>query len=43
MGFDTLFVGNLADTQIMDPDQPIYGKSLTHDELKELVDSTRAY
>ncbi|WP_371735772.1 NADPH-dependent F420 reductase [Zobellia sp. B3R18] len=43
MGFDTLFVGNLADTQIMDPDQPIYGKSLSHDELKELVDSTRAY
>ncbi len=43
MGFDTLFVGNLSDTQIMDPDQAIYGQSLTHDELKERVDSTRAY
>ncbi|CAM4093834.1 NADPH-dependent F420 reductase [Zobellia roscoffensis] len=43
MGFDTLFIGNLTDTQIMDPDQAIYGKSLPHDELKQAVDSARMY
>ncbi|WP_446051357.1 NADPH-dependent F420 reductase [Zobellia laminariae] len=43
MGFDTLYVGNLTDTKIMDPDQAIYGKSLPHDELKQLVDSVRMY
>ncbi|CAM4148394.1 NADPH-dependent F420 reductase [Zobellia nedashkovskayae] len=43
MGFDTLYVGNLTDTKIMDPDQEIYGKSLSHDELKQLVDTIRMY
>jgi len=43
MGFETLFLGNLTDTQIMDPEQAIYGKSLPHDELKEMVDSVRMY
>lgn len=43
IGFDSLFIGNLSDTKIMDPDQAIYGKSLTHTELKKLVDSTTAY
>tara|TARA_R110002049_G_scaffold223308_2_gene394930 strand:- start:523 stop:1197 length:675 start_codon:yes stop_codon:yes gene_type:complete len=41
IGFDALYIGNLADTHIMDPEQTIYGKSLRRNELKELVDTTR--
>ncbi|TPV34895.1 NADP oxidoreductase [Paucihalobacter ruber] len=43
IGFDSLYIGNLSDTQIMDPDQVIYGKSLKCNELKELVDATKSY
>ncbi|WP_149303478.1 NADPH-dependent F420 reductase [Pareuzebyella sediminis] len=43
IGFDSLYVGNLSDTRIMDPDQAIYGKSLTHTELKKVIDSVNAY
>ena len=43
IGFDALYVGNLSDTKVMDPDQALYGKSLERNELKDLVDSTRTY
>ena len=43
IGFDSLYIGNLSDTKIMDPDQVIYGKSLRRKELKELVDTTKSY
>lgn len=43
LGFDTLYIGNLSDSKIMDPDQAIYGKSMVRAELKALVDSTTAY
>ena len=43
IGFDALYVGNLTDSNIMDPEQPLYGKSLKQHELKELIDSTKAY
>lgn len=41
IGFDALYVGNLSDSNIMDPDQAIYGKSLERNELESLVNSTR--
>ncbi|WP_338358620.1 NADPH-dependent F420 reductase [Yeosuana marina] len=43
IGFDSLYIGNLSDSRIMDPDQVIYGKSLLRKELKELVDTTKTY
>lgn len=43
IGFDALYIGNLSDTNIMDPDKAIYGKSLQHNNLKELVDSVRKH
>ncbi|CAH8283195.1 hypothetical protein EV196_102167 [Mariniflexile fucanivorans] len=42
IGFDALYIGNLSDTNIMDPDQAVYGKSLERNELETLVNSTRA-
>ncbi|ALJ03690.1 NADP oxidoreductase [Pseudalgibacter alginicilyticus] len=41
IGFDTLYIGNLSDTNIMDPHKAIYGKALQKDELKALVDATK--
>jgi predicted dinucleotide-binding enzyme len=41
IGFDSLYIGKLSDTRMMDPDQAIYGKSLTRNELKTLVDDIR--
>jgi hypothetical protein len=43
IGFDSLYIGNLSDTKIMDPNQVIYGKSLQCNALKELVDATKSY
>ncbi|MFB9055817.1 NADPH-dependent F420 reductase [Mariniflexile ostreae] len=43
IGFDALYVGNLSDSNIMDPNQAIYGKSLKQKELKALVDATKPY
>lgn len=42
IGFDTLFIGGLSDTKIMDPEQELYGKSLTKAFLKALVDNVRS-
>ncbi|WP_308992329.1 NAD(P)-binding domain-containing protein [Mariniflexile litorale] len=41
IGFDALYIGDLSDTNIMDPDQAIYGKSLEKKELETLVNTTR--
>ncbi|MEW4924668.1 NAD(P)-binding domain-containing protein [Algibacter sp. 2305UL17-15] len=43
IGFDALYIGNLTDTHIMDPEQSIYGKSLSRKELKELVNNVRVH
>lgn len=43
IGFDALYIGNLTDTKIMDPNETIYGKSLKQKELKALVDATRTF
>jgi hypothetical protein len=43
IGFDAYYVGNLSDSNIMDPDQAIYGKSLEFNKLKSLVISSRDY
>lgn len=43
IGFDAFYIGNLSDTNIMDPDQAIYGKAVEVGELKELVDATRIH
>jgi predicted dinucleotide-binding enzyme len=37
IGFDAVYVGELKDTGIMDPDQKIYAKSLTRKELESLL------
>lgn len=42
IGFDPLYVGSLSDTEIMDPDQAIYGKSLNREDLQYLVNATRS-
>lgn len=41
IGFDALYIGNLSDTHIMDPDQAIYRKSLDKKALEMLVNTTR--
>ncbi|MCX7550076.1 NADPH-dependent F420 reductase [Xanthomarina sp. F2636L] len=43
IGFDAYYVGSLSDSNIMDPDQEIYGKSLEIDKLKKLVIEAREY
>ncbi|MBU2949378.1 NAD(P)-binding domain-containing protein [Tamlana agarivorans] len=43
IGFEALYVGDLSDSNIMDPNQAIYRKSLEHDALKSLIDSTRSF
>ena len=40
IGFDAYYIGNLSDSNIMDPDQSIYGKSMEIGRLKELVSRT---
>lgn len=39
IGFDAVYVGGLQDTQIMDPDQKIYGKSVSKNELEKMINS----
>ena len=39
IGFDAIYVGKLADSHEMDPDQKLYGKSLNADELRKLIKS----
>ncbi len=37
IGFDAVYVGDLTQTKIMDPDQKIYGKSVSRQELGKLI------
>ncbi len=37
IGFDAVYVGDLTQTQIMDPDQKVYGKSVNRQELEQLI------
>lgn len=37
IGFDPVYIGDLSKTQIMDPDQKIYGKSVTREELVAMI------
>jgi hypothetical protein len=41
IGFDALYIGNLDNTSIMDPDQEIYGKSISLSELRDVVNELR--
>ncbi|SFW25843.1 NADPH-dependent F420 reductase [Cellulophaga fucicola] len=41
IGFDAVYVGNLSDTKIMDPEQEIYGVSTSKSELLETVNSLK--
>ncbi|MGY0392851.1 NADPH-dependent F420 reductase [Bizionia sp. KMM 8389] len=42
IGFDPLYIGSLSDSEIMDPDHAIYGKTLTRDYLQYIVDASRS-
>ncbi len=37
IGFEAVYVGDLTKTQIMDPDQKIYGKSVNRQELEQMI------
>lgn len=37
IGFDAVYVGNLSDTKIMDPDEKLYGMSVDKNELLQAV------
>ncbi|MCT8340285.1 NADPH-dependent F420 reductase [Luteirhabdus pelagi] len=37
IGFDAVYVGELKDTKAMDPDQKLYGKSVSRKELEALL------
>ncbi|WP_378187875.1 NADPH-dependent F420 reductase [Aquimarina sp. W85] len=39
IGFDAVYVGDLDKTNIMDPEQKIYGKSMERQELEALINS----
>ncbi|TYP75251.1 NADPH-dependent F420 reductase [Aquimarina intermedia] len=39
IGFDAVYVGDLGKTNIMDPDQKIYGKSMDRQHLEDLINS----
>ena len=37
IGFDAVYVGDLTQTHIMDPEQKIYGKSVNRQELEQMI------
>lgn len=39
IGFDTVYIGDLSDTQIMDPDQKIYGVSVSKKALLKKINT----
>lgn len=43
IGFDAVYVGNLSDTKIMDPEYKLYGLSVSKTELLEAVHSKQAH
>lgn len=42
IGFDTVYVGNLSDTKPMDPEEKLYGMSVSKTELLDAVHSNKA-
>ena len=43
IGFDAVYIGDLTDSSIMDPDKTLYGKSLQRNELQTLVNTTNTF
>lgn len=43
IGFDAVYVGNLSDTKIMDPEQEIYGISTSKPELLKAIHSQKSF
>lgn len=43
IGFDSVYVGNLSDTKIMDPEQEIYGMSVSKPELLKVIHSQKSF
>lgn len=43
IGFDAVYVGNLSDTKIMDPNQKIYGLSTSKSDLLETINSQKSF
>ncbi|KAB1067748.1 NADP oxidoreductase [Tamlana haliotis] len=43
IGFDAFYIGDLSHTNIMDPHQALYRKSLERPELKRLIESARIF
>ncbi|MFB9105368.1 NADPH-dependent F420 reductase [Algibacter miyuki] len=43
IGFDPVYVGDLSETKIMDPDQEIYGMSVSKPELLEAIHSQKSF
>jgi predicted dinucleotide-binding enzyme len=37
IGFEPVYIGGLEETQIMDPDQKIYGESTNRHDLEEMI------
>lgn len=37
IGFEAVYIGDLTKTKIMDPDQKIYGKSVSREELENMI------
>ena len=43
IGFDAVYVGKLSDSKIMDPDQEIYGMSVSKTELLDTIHSQKSF
>ena len=43
IGFDSVYIGNLSDTKIMDPEQEIYGMSVSKPDLLTAIHSQQSY
>jgi len=43
IGFDAVYVGNLTDSKVMDPEQEVYGRSLSKPELLEVLHSQNSF
>lgn len=37
IGFDAVYFGDLTQTKIMDPDQKVYGQSVSSQELEKMI------
>jgi len=43
IGFDSVYIGNLSDSKIMDPEQEIYGMSVSKTELLDTIHSQKSF